>query len=964
MADPDTETVLARFRDRVAQDEGGTERGPDRKKGRAAFLQSAAVQHLFRLDELEPAMPGFKKGSAATYILEDTIPVVGRSGEGVRTLSPEARREGLRKLGGPDAIRGAIRRNRATFRTDVQDLLDRWANRQIPDPAAMTAAQLRAALILTEWNLPDFIHRGALERAQRRRTLVADFEVLAEGFVGRRAELEQLRSFIGASPGSLFERARQFVFGRSVAPLILTGIGGVGKTALVARFILDFFEHEKAGCFPFLYLAFDNKAIDPAEPHTIIAAALRQLETQLQSKAGPSERQVGEVREQLGRYLEQRERLSGRAVAERGQRARIEGLLERDQKLFRSFAEVLDRWSAKAGKSGGAERLPLLFILDTFEEVEYRPDSDLERFWKFVDTLCEFVPELRLLVVGRNMPASAYLASRKPSHLALGDLPQSDAISLLEKLGVKDRSLAASIGSQIGTNPLTLRLAGRLLQDTEGAAEIGSLRTHRFGLFRLGQEVIRGQLYRRVLDHIHDPEVRILAHPGMVLRRVTKDVVQQVLARACNMGRLSDEGAERLFDGLASEHSLVHRDETGALVYREEVRRPMLALLQADRPATTEEIHRAAAHYYGNRPDEISRAEEIYHLLMVGDIDRRYLRSRWTDALAQRLVGSVDEIPPAGRAWLASMDRIRASEEDQAAATREDQERILTHEVLRAFRIGAFAQAASFLDSAQIRPDSILGVLHVRALIATAALDQAERAIRRYLAEFPPLGSQARLAEFLWLAAQLAAQRGSPDEAAELLRHLVPVAGGFPSRLPLVQTLTELLLFARPEEAASSRASLARALSMLHPGESDREASLIRLALARLGAGWPRPWRLFGAPSAYDLIERSSEWPRETIKRVGAEIGELLTPDLPKRLLEAYTIITYASTETGIGSAIRLVASVLLDSAEGTRAERAAILVLQVLFQAEDTSLSASTLAGIEEEEDWWLQHSALEAAR
>jgi hypothetical protein len=52
-----------------------------------------------------------------------------------------------------------------------------------------------------------------------------------------------------------------------------------------------------------------------------------------------------------------------------------------------------------------------------------------------------------------------------------------------------------------------------------------------FMLFSLAETAVQGQLYQQILNHIPDPDLRQLAHPGLVVRRVTRDVIKEVLAR-------------------------------------------------------------------------------------------------------------------------------------------------------------------------------------------------------------------------------------------------------------------------------------------------------------------------------------------------------------------------------------------------------------------------------------------------
>ena len=53
-----------------------------------------------------------------------------------------------------------------------------------------------------------------------------------------------------------------------------------------------------------------------------------------------------------------------------------------------------------------------------------------------------------------------------------------------------------------------------------------------------------------------------MAHPGLVLRRVTPDLILKVLAQPCGIEVPDEETARELFDELAREVSLVTKTKT------------------------------------------------------------------------------------------------------------------------------------------------------------------------------------------------------------------------------------------------------------------------------------------------------------------------------------------------------------------------------------------------------------------
>ncbi len=138
--------------------------------------------------------------------------------------------------------------------------------------------------------------------------------------------------------------------------------------------------------------------------------------------------------------------------------------------------------------------------------------------------------------------------------LQLTGLDPAEACQLLISMsgGPVTLDTAAAIVRLLGTSPLTIRLAARLLAGQGQPGELFALDVRK--------EQVDAELYRRVLGHIEDPEVRKLAHPGLVLRRLTADVIGQVLARTCGVAIGDDQEARSLLERLGHEAMLVELD--------------------------------------------------------------------------------------------------------------------------------------------------------------------------------------------------------------------------------------------------------------------------------------------------------------------------------------------------------------------------------------------------------------------
>jgi hypothetical protein len=160
-------------------------------------------------------------------------------------------------------------------------------------------------------------------------------------------------------------------------------------------------------------------------------------------------------------------------------------------------------------------------------------------------------------------------------------------------------------------------------------------------------------VYRAILSHIHDADVRKLAFGAVFVRRLTADVIRYVLAGPCGVNVPDASDAQRLFDSFSYEVWLVSEDADGSLKFRPEMRRHLLPFLVPERPNAAINIHSAAISYYEGYDDVVSRAEELYHRLCLGD-SPAVLDQRWQRGVENHLASSLEELPAESQAYLAS----------------------------------------------------------------------------------------------------------------------------------------------------------------------------------------------------------------------------------------------------------------------------------------------------------------------
>ena len=460
-------------------------------------------------------------------------------------------------------------------------------------------------------------------------------------------------------------------------PLLVFGPGGVGKSALLARFILDHAQAHEKDRFPFVYLDFDRPDVVASEPLTLLIEAVRQLGVEYPHARDRCEQIRADWLGLLARET---------AVTDLGPaRGR------RDVKRSRVSA-VAD--FASLVESLGAGDRPVLFVLDTFEEVQWRSEEYVTAIWSLLGDMQQTIGRLRVCVSGRGQVSGPVADS-----VALTGLDEEASVGYLGARGVTDPVIARTLARQVKGNPLSLKLAAELLE-REGLKD-GKLDIDTRGyLFkRVADGVIQRQLYQRILGQIHNESVRRLAHPGLVLRRITPELILHVLAAPCQLDIQSDTAARALFDELRREVSLVTVVSDGVLEHRRDLRRLMLELLEQDDPRKVRAIRELAVTWYESRPPTpAERGEEIYHRLSLRQ-DPKLIDARWLPGVEPYLMTALPEFNGARLAYLSLRLNLEVSKETRRLAEVEDWERIVERKARDLLIQGHPEEALSLLRS-------------------------------------------------------------------------------------------------------------------------------------------------------------------------------------------------------------------------------------------------------------------------
>jgi hypothetical protein len=601
---------------------------------------------------------------------------VHAGGQWTWTLHTAPRRDALASLARDGRLPDRLAEV-AGIQTDrAGELLRRLAETRSEETSVPDGDPAAVAQALT-WARPLGGFDDDLAEAQRRaavRLLREGYGVLTRhGVVGRERELARLTDF---AEGPLDGQGPD-----SPVPLLpLAGIGGAGKSTLLGAFIKPYLARIEAGDLTVpavVVLDFDRLLFRPTAELELSFEVTRQL-----GYAAPvAAADFSALRYQL--RSEQRHSGSDRYVSN----ARSDSITREVSAFERRAGELVRMYQL--------QDRPVLLVLDTFEEWQRErpyPDPDPwnapeQRILTWIGRLHTSMNlrNLRVIVSGRA-GLSELGDFRRPGvrpALVVGDLGHEAARELLRALKVPLPD-AGELAGWVGGNPLILHVAARFYLGLNDQCRRDLLAGDPLSAAELTDDIRQAVLYQRFLEHIPDEQVRKLAHPGLLLRRITPELVRHLLADPCGLGELDRQEAEQLTRRLADEVWLVQSKPDG-LYHRRDVRGPMLKLMASDPEYrdVTRQIHAAAVSWYesnGNGRDRLLRPEQarleaFYHSLMLetGDEpvapDREPERERWLQ-LAHQLGQAVDELP----AKVADQVRVLRGDQipDQDAASLPD----------------------------------------------------------------------------------------------------------------------------------------------------------------------------------------------------------------------------------------------------------------------------------------------------
>lgn len=468
------------------------------------WLRAAAVLDTFDPAKLKPY--GNTKEAAAPAALLDRSDRLVTGGyrlrDGVRT-------EQLVWLQQYGELLDARRVNEAAP-TTRQRFLDEWLAGEEVAWADLEAPQLRAALQVLRWieplPLPKKPHALELENRLRHVERREPLKRMVADFRDRSSQMKRLQQYLE----------------QGGPPWIVCGIGGSGKTALIARFLLDL---EGEGKDVWVYLDMNDEAFDPQRPTSLLEGIVEQL-----SEQRPATTRLARI------------------VMERMQAADAKSGLSARQWLDSNILRLLESLLPEAL---GDDRL--VVVVDTFEAAQADGPAIEDELVGVARRFVELHPGVRFILSGRT-PIQG-LTSVK-----MDGLPKRDAMSLLRRRiesKQASRALIEAVIERTGRLPLTIRLAADAVNSVlkQNATPVELLRDLEQLDNAIQEKQVQGFLYMRLLSHLRpDQNLRLLAHASLALPAFDARLLSEVVAPHCGVS--ADRAAE-LAESLLNEVAFV-----------------------------------------------------------------------------------------------------------------------------------------------------------------------------------------------------------------------------------------------------------------------------------------------------------------------------------------------------------------------------------------------------------------------
>ncbi|MDP2081297.1 MAG: ATP-binding protein [Pseudotabrizicola sp.] len=534
-------------------------------------LMRAALTGVFDPRALVPDMDEQRLSALAAVAVEESL-----GGRWFWALTTDARRAGLARLPPSpadqlalfdtfplvdgDALGAAIRAALSEKPTErVQHLLRlggaTGAVRGLPDGADLDANTLvqaiqmlqEAGVMLRGWAADPSKVRKLRRAVMLNQRALSQHRLLPSPFRGRRRELLALMHYVDRGEVALDPRGvvslPKVVPPGGIGAVLVAGMGGTGKSALIEALRRRV---ERQSDMIFLTFDLDQTSLRAGERMALTMELLRQLGLLLPELDKP----LSDIRSELRKLISTQ-------GAER----------ENPEAASSAVYSGLSQLGAALSSKGLSQR-KLVLVFDTFEQALIVGSRRVQLIADWLLLLRDLagVAALRVILSGRESDKIAAidgLGLTVQGQLVLGDLGakpgQTKLRDMFRRFGIPDLDLVPALITAYGSNPLVIEVIAAFcrnrprteiveLSSDPGADQRGAL----------DAEMCQRVLYSRILNRIADPDLRALANPGLVLRRITVQMIEEVLAVPCGLPHpLPRDRAAMLYDALAHQIWLV-----------------------------------------------------------------------------------------------------------------------------------------------------------------------------------------------------------------------------------------------------------------------------------------------------------------------------------------------------------------------------------------------------------------------
>jgi GTPase SAR1 family protein len=346
-----------------------------------------------------------------------------------------------------------------------------------------------------------------------------EYTAISEGFIGRQEELHSLHKFLESG-----KKGKDFPV--TSEGIVLTGVGGVGKSTLIAKFTSDVVAQNQATV---VILDFDRPGINASDPPWLAQEISRQIGLQYPELSNEMYEVRIKARDNKKKYALGKGSFSDADLA--------------GELAASIIYDIKDRLvETKVSK------VPFLLILDTLEEVAQKDEASylLEFLSKLASSFTGF--KVKIIFSGRlydeQLKSFTSISYIKDKPIQVNEFDHTIAKQFLLNQQLTNNMATRIVQSNlIPLRPLELKLVATLLKEGKVSFNALSKELQQLKGKRGSKNLFTGIIYRRVLMRIKDKQVRDIAYPGLILRYITPEIIINILQPALKLKKMSEQEA-------------------------------------------------------------------------------------------------------------------------------------------------------------------------------------------------------------------------------------------------------------------------------------------------------------------------------------------------------------------------------------------------------------------------------------